>query len=298
MVLLAGLCAPAGARGMPGTLSLLTIVAVMPRFKRPDGTEIEWAAGGDGALAVLVNPFFAHPEAFEGLVGELEAGHRVVKYAPRGMGGSTPAGPHSLTTDAEDLAALLEALGEPAVLVALGDGVNRAVHAAARVPELVVAVVTPGGNPAGLAAAAGSEGLAGSESVIGALIQLMDTDYRAAMRTMVQNANPDMDEDSIRDRVNRTVAYCPPEAGAPRLRDWVTDDAIADARALADRLWILEHGGNLWFSTDVLPRTRELLPRAHVHEVADGPFSRPDITAATVAQLTGTNPLAPTGRSG
>jgi hypothetical protein len=171
-------------------------------------------------------------------------------------------------------------------VVAIGDGCNRAVKAAAARPDLVSAVVTPGGNPLGRIAAAGTEGLAGSDSVIEAVLQLAETDYRAALRTIIDTANPQLDEDSVRARVNLTVEHCPREASAPRMRDWVNDRSVEEARSLGDRLWVLEHGRNPWFAIEALSRLRELLPEARVDEMADGPLTRPDLTAAVVRELT------------
>ena len=76
---------------------------------------------------------------------------------------------------------------------------------------------------------------------------MMDTDFRSALRTMISTANPDLDDDAVRARVNASVERCPQEAAAPRLRAWVEDEALADSRAMGDRLWILEDGTNPWF---------------------------------------------------
>lgn len=264
----------------------------MARLKRPDGVEIHWEQRGEGPLVVLAHSFFSHPEAFEALLEELASEHRVVTYHLRGCGESSRQGPYEVATDADDLAAVTEQAGAPAVVVALGDGCNRAVKAAAARPDLISAVVSPGGNPVGLEAAEGTDGLAASRSVVDALLQLLDTDYRAAMRTLLHTANPDMDEESLRERVNRTVAHSPHEAGAARMHDWVGDESAEEARAIGDRLWILEHGRNLWWSMEAARRTRELLPEAHIEEVSDGPLSRPDLTVAVVAELTSSPSVA------
>jgi pimeloyl-ACP methyl ester carboxylesterase len=270
----------------------------MPRLKRPDGVEIHWESEGEGPLVVLAHAFFSYPEIFEALLGELAASHRVVTYHLRGAGESTRRGPYDLATDADDLAALLEEVGGPAVVVAIGDGCNRAVKAGAARPDLVSAVVTPGGNPIGRIAAEGTEGLAGSDSVIEAVIQLVETDYRAALRTILDTANPQLDEDSLRARVNLTVAHCPHESSAPRMRDWVSDASVEESRSLGDRLWILEHGRNPWFPIEAISRIRELLPDAHVEQVADGPLSSPQLTAAVVRELTSSALVKPSaGRS-
>src|SRR5439155_4448002 len=147
------------------------------------------------------------------------------------------------------------------------------------------------------AATGGSDALAGSESVLEALVGMMTTDYRAALRTMVAGANPQMDEDAARERVSRVVTYCPQEAAAPRLRDWIADEPLEDARALGDRLWVLDAGGSDWFPEDLAARARVLLPNAHVESMEDGAISRPDLTAAIIRGITSVprTPLEGTG---
>jgi pimeloyl-ACP methyl ester carboxylesterase len=257
----------------------------MPRLRRPDGVELYWEERGEGPLVLLAIPFFGFPETFDLLVGELATDHRVVTYHLRGTGESTRSGPYDLETDAEDLAALIEDLGSPAILIPFGDGTVRAVKTAGLRPELVSAVISPGGNPVGRLAAEGTESLAGSASVIEALIGLMEADYRAALRTMLDTANPQFDDVELRERLNRSADHCPREAALPRLREWVVTDATEDARTLGDRLWLLEHGNNPWFPIEVARRSRGLLPEAHIVEVEDGPLSRPDITAGFVRRV-------------
>jgi pimeloyl-ACP methyl ester carboxylesterase len=261
------------------------------RLKRPDGVELHWNERGEGALVVLATQFFGYPEVFEDLVADLAADHRVVTYDIRGTGQSTRQGPYDVATDADDLGALIEELGGPAVMIGMGDGSNRAVKLAAARPELVTAVITPGGNPVGRLAAEGTDALVDSPSVLQALVGMIQTDYRAALRTMVAGANPQMSEDEARDRVARVVDYCPQEVGAERLRAWIDDKALDAARALEDRLWILELPENAWFSPEAVKRTRELLPEAHVDRLTDGAISRPDLTAAVARRITGAGPV-------
>jgi pimeloyl-ACP methyl ester carboxylesterase len=254
--------------------------------ERPDGVEIYWDERGTGPLVVLAMQFFGPPEILSGLIGELATDHRVVCYHLRGTGNSTRRGPYDMDTDAADLGGVIEEVGGPAVVVAMGDGCNRAVKLAAARPELVSAVITPGGNPLGRRAAEGTEALAGSDSVVEALLGMMEIDYRSALRTMLGTGNPELGEELLQERVNQTVAHCPHEAAIPRMREWAEDNAQEEARTLGDRLWMLEHGRNPWFSIETVSRTRELLPDARVQEVEDGPMSRPDLTAAVVRQVT------------
>jgi pimeloyl-ACP methyl ester carboxylesterase len=259
----------------------------MSRLRRADGVEIYWEERGEGPLVVLAAQFFGFPETFEGLAHDLARDHRFVTYHLRGSGSSTRQGPYDIDQDADDLAALVDELGGPALLLAMGDGTSRAVKAAAQRPQLVSAVVSAGGNPVGRTAAAGTESLAASDSVLDALLGMMETDYRAALRTMLDTANPQLDSEGLRDRLNRTVEHCPHEAAVGRMRTWIVDDATREAQSLGDRLWLLEHGNNPWFPIEVARRTRRFLPEAHIEEVEDGPITRPDITAAVIRKLTG-----------
>ena len=243
---------------------------------------------------VVAGQFFSPLSVFDAFMDLLTEGHRVVSYDPRGIGSSSGEGPYDVATDAEDLAAVIDATCDgPIVIAAMGDGANRAVHVAAHRPELVQAIVCVSGNPVSRVAGQGGESLAASDSVIEALLSMMETDYRGALRTMISTANPNLDEDAVRSRVNASAERCPQECAAPRMRSWVEDQPLADSRAVGDRLWILEEGTNPWFLENSR-RTAELLPEAHVHLVENGAVSRPDIAASYISALTGVGDPAPT----
>jgi pimeloyl-ACP methyl ester carboxylesterase len=220
------------------------------------------------------------------LIDDLARDHRVVTYHLRGTGESTRQGPYNLDVDAADLEALVEFTGGPAVLVAFADGCNRAVRVAAKRPDLVTAVVSPAGNPVGLRAVEGTEALAGSTSVLQALVGMMSTDYRGALRTMFSTANPGWDEESVRQRVAATVEMLPQEAALPRMKAWIADEVTEEAQIVGDRLWMLEDGSNPWFPIEVARQTRSILPEAHILEVEDGAISRPDIASGVIRRLT------------
>src|SRR5688500_5437756 len=258
----------------------------MPLLKLSDGAELHWDERGAGPLVVISNQFFSETWVFEGLIALLAEEHRVVTYDPRGTGRSARKGPYELEVDARDLVELIEAGGPPAVVICMGDGSNRAVHAAAARMDLIDAVGCAAGNPVGASAVEGADGLAGSESVLAALVSMMETDYRGALRTMIGTANPAFDEETVRMRVNSTAENCPQDVAAERIRSWIADVALEPARALGDRLWILESGGNPWFPIEVARRSRALIPEAHIMEVEDGALSRPDITVDVVRTLT------------
>jgi pimeloyl-ACP methyl ester carboxylesterase len=265
----------------------------MPVAQLPDGARIHWDERGDGPPVVIANQFFSESWVFSGLIELLAEDHRVVTYDPRGTGRSSQQPPYSIDVDAGDLLAVVEDAGPPAVVIGMGDGSNRAVHAAAARPDLIDVVVCAAGNPVGASAVEGTDGLAGSESVLEALVSMMDTDYRGALRTMIGTANPAFDEETVRMRVNSTSENCPQDVAAERMRSWIADDALAPARTLGDRLWILESGGNPWFPIEVARRSRALIPEAHIKEVEEGALSRPDITADVVRTLTAAGAGAP-----
>jgi pimeloyl-ACP methyl ester carboxylesterase len=269
----------------------------MQRLSLPDGVSLAWEEHGAGPLVLLANQFFGQPETFVGLIEDLARDHRVVTYNLRGTGDSTRQGPYDFETDAADLTAVIEAAGPPALLIAFADGCNRAVRVAARHPDLVTTVVSPAGNPVGRQATEGTEALAGSDSVLAALLEMMRTDYRGALRTMFTTANSDWDEERVRARVASTVEMCPQDAAVPRMRDWIADDAAEEARSLGDRLWMLEDGSNPWFPIEVARRTRSILPEAHILEVEDGAITRPDIAAGVVRGLTAAETVGSRGET-
>jgi pimeloyl-ACP methyl ester carboxylesterase len=260
----------------------------VPRLKRPDGVEIHWEAHGEGPPVLVACSCFAYPAIFRPLHEELARDHTVISYDARGTGQSTHTGPYEMEIDVADLAAVLEEVGgESAVLIGTGDAVHRVVHVAAARPELVQAVVCPGMAPLGRQGDYGiGEGLASSTAVVGALIQLLESDYRAGMRTAVEGANPQLDDEGLRARVSAMTEYAPAEATLGRLRMWIEDDARESGRSLGDRLWILHFPGNRWFPPEVQGIVRRESPEAHVEQVEDGALSRPDITAGYVRRIT------------
>ena len=166
----------------------------MPTVSSPDGVEIHYEERGAGPLVVIGSYWSMHPSALEPLTAELESDHRVVRYDDRGTGQSTRTGPYDIETAANDLALLLRHLGEPAVIVGVADAPARAVRVAASDPDLVVAVVCSGGAPIGRKSFAELETLATTESVVQALLQQVDTDYRGALRALVSSTNQQMGE--------------------------------------------------------------------------------------------------------
>ena len=261
----------------------------MPKVKR-GGIELHWEAHGDGPPAVIVCHWSGVPSVFAPLVRELVNSHLVVSYDARGTGQSTRSGPHDIATGAADLIAILEEIGDRSVIVTLTDGCNRAVRAAAERPDLVGAVVAQGTVPVPRQQLADTDALVGSDSVLEGFIQMLETDYRSAQRTLMTTANPQMSEEEVRERVDEQIAYCPSETAVARLRGWAADDSLDAGQALGDRLWVLFADGMVgpWFPPFDQLRSvmRRLLPKARLEHVEDGLVSRPDITAAVVGRAT------------
>jgi pimeloyl-ACP methyl ester carboxylesterase len=263
----------------------------MATVTRANGASLAWRSRGDGPLVVITTQVFAHPAVQSALAAELVRDHQVLDYDPRGCGDSSGAGPYDIRTDAADLLAIIDAASGPpdrrAVIVGLLNAAEVAVLAAAEAPELVAAVVVPLGNPAGMRAARGSEALLSSASVLAAIDEMLAKDYRTALRTIIASGNPQMSEQEVRERIDRQVEYCPAEVAIARMESWRHDGVLDQARALGGRLWLLQHPHNPWFPSDMLGRTRELLPGARIEEIEDGHLTRPDLTAGVISRITG-----------
>jgi len=259
-------------------------------LERADGTEIHWSEHGEGPLVVLAPYSTFHPSVYDPIAAELAGDHRIVRYDDRGTGESSRTGPFDMDTGAGDMAAVIEASGSSAVIVGLGDAAHRAVRVCSEQPDLVEAMVIPGGMPAGRDRLEGSEAMAASDTVVNAFLSMCETDYRGALRSLVTAGNPQMSEDEIRERVRLQAEYLPQETAVERLRAWVEDDALQPARACGDRLWLLttDDAGGGWFPAgrEAVKLSRELFPDAHVEEIEDGLISRPDLTATVVRRVT------------
>jgi pimeloyl-ACP methyl ester carboxylesterase len=254
-------------------------------LSRPGGIAIDWEQRGDGPLLYVAhNPMVATPRTFEAVLADLGRDHRVVTWDPRGTGRSSPGGPYDLYTDAADLAALIEELGAG---VTLSLGYNHApLVVAENHPELVAAAVLVGALPR-LPPADGEEpeSLLTSGAVGAAVQQLALTDPRALLRSWVELGNPQLDETGLHERVEAQVAYCPVSAGLPRVESYL-NFGLSDAyAALGDRLWIVTWTNPI-HTDEQVARVRARLPQANVVDAADGPISRPDLTAAAVRRAT------------
>ena len=258
----------------------------MPKLKREGGVEIHWERRGEGPVVSLTVHSYAEPEVLEGLLADLARDHTVVTHDGRGSGRSTRQGPYDLRTETLDHAAVLEQVGGgPGIAIGWGEGSHVAITLAAERPDLVAVVVAIGGggglNPT---EAEGTESLAGSEAVRGALLEMAANDYRGAIRHLLSATNTELNEEEIRERVDRAVAYREQESTLARLRTWTARDALGTLpEELGERLWCMQWPTE-WFTEESLQRLRRRLPQAEIEVIdsGDGPVSRPEITAEFV----------------
>jgi pimeloyl-ACP methyl ester carboxylesterase len=266
-------------------------MAILRAVRRPDGVEIHWEAQGSGPLVLIVHQIlWSYPQIYAELIEGLARDHRVVVYDPRGCGASSPQGPYDAETDAGDLLAVTEAAGGGAVALAVGYGVNLAVRVAAARPDLIEHVLSI--QPAAAAMLPrselrGSGVMAASDSVLEMLMQMLSTDPRTALHTVLAATNPGLEEDEIRERLDRVSEYISADAALGRARAWLEDDPSEHSRALGDRLWILHSEAEQLFEGTLAERVRELYPDAHMEQLAGGPISRPDLHAERIRGLTG-----------
>jgi pimeloyl-ACP methyl ester carboxylesterase len=258
----------------------------MPTLTRPDEVEIHWESRGEGPPVVICMTWSGRPDALAGLIDDLVTDHRVIWFHTRGVGESTHRGPYDIDTDADDLEALLDELGAgPAVAVTLANATNPALRVAVRRPDLIATVITPGGLPLNEELLESGTSLA-SPSVIDALRQQIESDYRGATRTLISYNNPQMGDEEIRQRVQESLDYCPHEAALRRYEAWIEDDPSEYVLALGDRLTVLAWEGNPWFPPELADRARKSFPEMQVQHVEDGVLSRPDYTASAVRSAT------------
>ena len=261
----------------------------MHAVERPDGVKIRWEERGSGPLVVIVHQIlWSYPQVYAELIGDLTRDHRVVTYDARGCGASTRVGPYDAETDAGDLLAVVEAAGGAAVAVAVGYGFNVAVRVAAVRPDAISDVLCL--QPAAAAMLPrselrGTDVIAASDSVLEMLLQMMSTDPRAAIRTLLAAANPELDEETLRERVAHAREYVSHESTLARTRASMEDDTSAQARALGGRLRILHGGREQMYEGALVSHVSELYPEAHVEELHGGPISRPDLMAERVRRV-------------
>jgi pimeloyl-ACP methyl ester carboxylesterase len=258
----------------------------VPTIERPDDVQIHWEEQGRGPAVLIVHQLlWSYPKIYVDLIGDLARDHRVVTYDPRGCGASSWRGPYDTETDVGDLLAVAEAAGGQAVALAVGYGYNLAVRVAARRPDLISALLTV--QPAAAALLPRRElresgVIAASDSVMDMLMQMLNTEPRAALRTVLAATNPDLDEDELKQRLDRVVDYISPEAGRDRAEAWIADDPSEHAEALGARLSIIHSAAEPLFEGTLTARVAELYPEARIEQIAGGPISSPALIAERI----------------
>jgi hypothetical protein len=121
--------------------------------------------------------------------------------------------------------------------------------------------------------------------VVGALVQLLETDYRSGLRTVVEGGNPQMSEREVQERIDAVIEHAAPEVTLSRLRSWIGYDSREEGRRLGDRLWVLAFG-NTWFPLELLGQLQVDAPEARVEPIENGVVSRPDLAAAIIRRIT------------
>lgn len=109
-------------------------------LRRPWGG-MHYRTDGEGPLVLLVNSLGTDLRIWDAVLPRLPAGLRVARFDKRGHGLSDLGGETAIEDLADDAAALIEALGGPAVVMGVSIGGLIAQALAARRPELVTALV-------------------------------------------------------------------------------------------------------------------------------------------------------------
>jgi pimeloyl-ACP methyl ester carboxylesterase len=104
-----------------------------------DGTRIAYSRAGDGPPLILIDGALCHRAVGPNrrLAERLSHDFTVVTYDRRGRGDSTDTPPYAVAREVEDLAALIDALGDSAHLYGISSGGALAPEAATRLPAKV-----------------------------------------------------------------------------------------------------------------------------------------------------------------
>jgi pimeloyl-ACP methyl ester carboxylesterase len=173
-----------------------------------DGTGLSIVINGTGDPLLLIPGLGAGRSAFDHLVPDLSATHRVITFDPRGIGESEGGGNTTLTAMADDAVAVLEAAEVRAAAVfgaSMGGLVAQhlVVDHPDRVTDLILAATGPGGNEGVDAAPADQAALLGKGA------KTPEEAYRIACTVLYspqfQRTHPEFIEAQIRDRASHPV---------------------------------------------------------------------------------------------
>jgi pimeloyl-ACP methyl ester carboxylesterase len=109
----------------------------MPTVTSADGTTIAYEHTGSGPVVVLVGTALDDRHGLDPIAGLLANRCTVVNYDRRGRGESGDTQPYAPAREVEDIAALLDALGEPATLASGSGGCLLALDAATALGDRV-----------------------------------------------------------------------------------------------------------------------------------------------------------------
>jgi pimeloyl-ACP methyl ester carboxylesterase len=155
---------------------------------------------------------------------DLKRDHRCVSLDLRGRGASSATPPYHTARQADDVAAVMRALGlGPSVVVGHSLGGITALLLNERHPDLVLAVVL-GDSPVrkeGVGAARAAEGLRAAGTT-------------EPLRPLVESFWVDTTPDAVKARVRQVMLGCPAEVAAGMLED-TPDERMPDLVRLADR---------------------------------------------------------------
>ena len=251
----------------------------MPQLTR-NGVVIHWEQQGEGPWLLIAHSMISMPSDFDALLRQLAGDHRIVTYDPRGAGRSSRTGPYDITTDAADMAAVIEEAGHSVVAVSLGYNPVPLAVVTLR-PELVDGVVLAGQPRLGSREGAEDVTLLESDAVVEVMLDMMESDPQGLLRTIISMGNPQLSDAGVRERVKQQIAHYPPEVGVERGKSYLAYDATRACAALGRRLWII-HWESPLGTAGALKRLRQRLPAAKIFEVEDGPISRPELAAEIV----------------
>ena len=118
----------------------------------PDGTQIAYQLSGDGPPLVLVHGGISDHAYWHAVLPALEARFSVYAMERRGRGHSGDTQPYAIEREYEDIAALVESIGEPAYLLGHSYGAICSAEAALQVDDLRALVLyEPPFDPNGFA---------------------------------------------------------------------------------------------------------------------------------------------------
>jgi pimeloyl-ACP methyl ester carboxylesterase len=109
----------------------------MPTVTSTDGTTIAYERSGAGPTVLLVGTALDDRHALDGMAAALASRCTVVNHDRRGRGESGDTAPYAPAREVEDIAALIEAVGEPVHLVSGSGGCTLALDAASALGDRI-----------------------------------------------------------------------------------------------------------------------------------------------------------------